>query len=81
MKTQAIILTAGIGKRFNSENPKTLALLNNKPLLWYSLKAFDQCLEIDSLIIVVDPNKKQLFNSVINSFSLSKKKSKLSKHC
>lgn len=51
MKSTAIILAAGSGKRFNSEKKKQFAKLYDKPLLYYSLKAFSES-KADEIIIV-----------------------------
>lgn len=53
-KVSAIILAAGRGKRMNSEINKQFLLINGKPLLYYSLKAFEES-EIDEIILVSGP--------------------------
>ena len=52
MKTAAIVLAAGKGSRMQAERPKQYLLLKEKPVLYYSLKAFeDSC--IDEVVLVV----------------------------
>jgi 2-C-methyl-D-erythritol 4-phosphate cytidylyltransferase len=51
MKSTAIILAAGSGKRFNANKKKQFAKLYDKPLLYYSLKAFSES-KADEIIIV-----------------------------
>lgn len=51
MKSTAIILAAGSGKRFNAKKKKQFAKLYDKPLLYYSLKAFSES-KADEIIIV-----------------------------
>ena len=51
-KTTAIILAAGQGKRMNSAVQKQYLLINEKPVLYYSLKAFDESI-IDDIVLVV----------------------------
>ena len=51
MISTAIILAAGSGKRFNSEKKKQFAKLYDKPLLYYSLKAFSES-NADEIIVV-----------------------------
>ena len=51
MKSTAIILAAGSGKRFNAKEKKQFAKLYDKPLLYYSLKAFSES-KADEIIIV-----------------------------
>lgn len=50
-KMAAIILAAGQGKRMNSEIHKQYLLLDGKPVLYYSLRAFEQS-EIDEIVLV-----------------------------
>ncbi len=52
MKTTAIVLAAGSGKRMNSEVHKQYLLIKEKPVLYYSLKAFEDS-QIDEIILVV----------------------------
>jgi len=52
MKTTAIVLAAGSGKRMNSKVHKQYLLLKGKPVLYYSLKAFEDS-QIDDIILVV----------------------------
>ena len=51
MKSTAIILAAGSGKRFNANKKKQFAKLYDKPLLYYSLKAFSES-NTDEIIVV-----------------------------
>ncbi len=48
----AIVLAGGSGKRMNSDIPKQYMLLNGKPVIYYSLKAFEQSPHIDEIILV-----------------------------
>lgn len=52
----AIILAAGTGKRMNSNTPKQYLTLDNKPVLYYSLKAFEKS-SINEIILVVGRNE------------------------
>ncbi len=49
--TIAIVLAAGQGKRMNSKTAKQYLLLQDKPVLYYSLKAFQES-RIDHIILV-----------------------------
>lgn len=57
MKTTAIVLAAGKGKRMNSDVKKQYLLLDGKPVLYYSLLAFEKSF-IDEIIIVAGPDDK-----------------------
>jgi 2-C-methyl-D-erythritol 4-phosphate cytidylyltransferase len=50
-KTTAIVLAAGQGKRMNTDVHKQYLLIKDKPVLYYSLKAFDDSL-IDDIVLV-----------------------------
>lgn len=50
-KTVAIILAAGQGKRMNSKIQKQYLLIKDKPVLYYSLFAFEQS-EVDAIVLV-----------------------------
>lgn len=52
MKVTAIVLAAGSGKRMNSKVHKQYLLLDGKPVLYYSLKAFEES-EVDKVVLVV----------------------------
>lgn len=51
MKTTAIILAAGQGKRMGSDIAKQFLLLDKKPVLYYSLKNFEESM-VDEIILV-----------------------------
>lgn len=50
-KTVAIVLSAGKGKRMNSETPKQYIDINHKPVLYYSVSAFESSY-VDEIVIV-----------------------------
>ena len=52
MKATAIVLAAGSGKRMNSKVHKQYLLLEEKPVLYYSLKAFEDS-RVDEIVLVV----------------------------
>lgn len=53
MKTTAIILAAGKGKRMNSNINKQYIEINNKPILAYTLEKFQESECIDEIVLVV----------------------------
>lgn len=52
-KTVAVLLAAGQGRRMNSPVQKQYLLIKGKPLLYYSLKAFQDAEWIDGIVLVV----------------------------
>ncbi len=52
MKTVAVILAAGSGSRMNSDVKKQFMEIGGKPLIYYSLKAFEESI-IDDIVLVV----------------------------
>ncbi len=52
IKTVAVVLAAGSGNRMKSSVKKQFMLLGGKPLLFYSLQAFQQSSRIDSIVLV-----------------------------
>lgn len=54
-RTVAIVLAAGSGKRMQSSTPKQYLLLDGKPIIYYSLKAFEES-SVDEIILVVSKN-------------------------
>ncbi len=51
MRSAAIVLAAGSGKRMGSDIPKQFLLLKDKPVIYYSLKAFQES-NVDEIILV-----------------------------
>lgn len=52
MKCTAIVLAAGQGKRMNSKIQKQFLHIQGHPVLYYSLKCFQECPWIDEIILV-----------------------------
>lgn len=52
-KKVAIITAGGSGTRMGVSTPKQFLLLNNKPLLWYTLNAFYEAFSDISIILVL----------------------------
>jgi 2-C-methyl-D-erythritol 4-phosphate cytidylyltransferase len=56
MKKVALIVAGGIGSRMNNDIPKQFLLLKNKPVLYYSIKAFLAAYD-DMEVILVLPSE------------------------
>lgn len=56
-KAVAIVLAAGRGSRMNSAREKQFLEIGGYPVLYYSLKAFEECEQIDEIVLVTsEPN-------------------------
>jgi 2-C-methyl-D-erythritol 4-phosphate cytidylyltransferase len=56
MTTHAVIVSAGKGRRMNRATPKQYLPLQGMPVLGHTLLAFNQCPEVDNIILVVPRN-------------------------
>ena len=57
-KYTAVILAAGQGKRMGSSIHKQYLLLHGKPILYYSLKAFEES-PVDEMILVTGKGEEE----------------------
>lgn len=64
-KTAVIILAAGKGTRMQSRTPKQYMLLENKPVLFYSLETFSESDIIDEIILVVSEGEAEYCREAI----------------
>lgn len=72
MKTTAIVLAGGRGKRMNSAVPKQFLMIKDKPVLYYSLKAFEDSF-IDSVILVTaEDDIKYCQQEIVNRYGFKK---------
>ena len=71
----AIILAAGVGQRMRSAGlPKQFVSLMGKPIIIYTLEKFEQCREIDQVIIVCHGSYVEHMNSLVELYNLKKVK-------
>jgi len=54
LKIVAVILAAGEGRRFSDRIPKQYVIVNNKPILFYTLKKFVNCNIFSEIVVVVN---------------------------
>ena len=68
----AVVLAAGSGKRMGTNTPKQFLEVNEKPLLYYCTKKFNDSF-IDEIIIVCRPDDKEYISKeIVKKFSLGK---------
>ncbi len=70
--TSAIILAAGKSERMGSGVDKAFLSLVNKPVLAWSLLAFERCPEIDRIVLVVRKDQQLAAQAVVKMFGISK---------
>jgi 2-C-methyl-D-erythritol 4-phosphate cytidylyltransferase len=58
MRTLAIILAGGAGKRMGTSTNKQFLILDNKPIIVHTLQIFEECRTVDGVYLVV--NQKDL---------------------
>lgn len=71
----AIIVAGGKGKRMRKRINKLFLLLNKDPIIYHTLKTFQDNKNINKIILVVNPEDKSKFQSIIkkNKFNKVKK--------
>ena len=70
----ALVLAGGSGRRMNSDIPKQYMMLKGKPVIYYSLKAFQDNLHIDDIILVTSDHyieyvKKNILDDTLDKVS------------
>ena len=74
MKTTAIVLAAGQGKRMGSDVAKQYLLLCGKPVLYYTLKNFEDS-QVDEVILVTAADQIEYCQKeIVDAFGFTKVK-------
>ena len=68
----AIIAAAGAGTRMVSDRPKQFLLLAGTPIIFHTLKVFEQCASINEVIVVLPAEESAGFVSAAGKFGLRK---------
>ena len=68
----AIIAAAGAGSRMASDRPKQFLLLAGTPVIFHTLKVFEQCDSIDEVIVVLPAEESAGFLSLAGKFGVRK---------
>lgn len=71
MRTSAIILSAGNGSRMNSKIKKQYLLLNGKPIIWHTLKAFQES-DIDEIVLVTGEEERAYCADLVKESGFTK---------
>lgn len=75
MKNVAVILAGGKGKRMNAPVSKQFIEIEDKPVIYYTLKKFENCDDIDEIVLVLPKDEVDYFVENIQSkynFKISK---------
>ena len=59
LRCAAVVLAGGSGSRMGGNTPKQYLLLDGKPLIWYSLHAFEES-PVEEVVLVVRPGETEL---------------------
>lgn len=68
----AIIVAAGEGKRFGGNVPKQFLEIAGKPLIFHTIQRFEDCPEIDEIVLVLPARQTEIFHSAGKKYNLKK---------
>ncbi len=68
----AIIVAGGKGKRMHKRINKLFLLLNKEPIICHTLNTFQNCKNINKIILVIRPEDRNKFQSIIKANKFSK---------
>jgi len=71
----AIIVAAGMSKRMGPDVDKAFLTLGTRPVLAYSLTAFEKCPDIDSVVLVVRKDRVEAARNLVQMFGCAKVRS------
>lgn len=71
MKITAIILSAGTGSRMNSQIKKQYMLICGKPVIWHTLKAFQES-SVDEIVLVTGKSEIEYCRQLVNEAGFTK---------
>jgi 2-C-methyl-D-erythritol 4-phosphate cytidylyltransferase len=73
MRTLAIVLAGGAGKRMGSSTSKQFLLLDNRPILVHTLQVFQECRPVDGIYLVVNHRDLPLIQEeILETYHFSK---------
>ena len=72
MKTTAIVLSAGSGKRMGSDMPKQYMQLEGRPIIYYSLKAFEDSIIDDIILVTAEDYIGYCRDEIVDKYGLKK---------
>jgi len=72
VRVEAIIVAAGKGERFNKDRHKQFYPLRGKPILWWTVRRFEECRVIDKIIVVIPQGMKDYAEKIALFFECEK---------
>lgn len=73
-KCAAVVLAAGAGKRMQSATKKQFLLIKEKPIIFYSLKAFEESLVDEIVLVTSEDDVVYCKEEIVNKYGFSKVK-------
>lgn len=70
----AVVLAAGAGKRMNSSTKKQFLLLNGKPVIYYSLKAFEESFIEQVVLVTAKEDVEYCQKEIVEKYGFTKVK-------
>lgn len=68
----AVVLAAGFGTRFDPENPKQLVCIADKPIVCWSIEAFERNSRVSDIVVVVNPKVRDGIEGLIDEAGYGK---------
>ena len=68
----AIVVAGGRGVRFGGDRPKQFLEVHGSPIIIHTLRQFERCREIGSVVVVLPAEETAGFQSLIDKFALRK---------
>ena len=72
MKVTVIIAAAGAGRRMKADRPKQLLVLNDTPILVYTIRKFDRCRLVDRIVIAAPRESVDEVRKLVSAAGFSK---------
>jgi 2-C-methyl-D-erythritol 4-phosphate cytidylyltransferase len=72
MKVTVIIAAAGAGRRMKADRPKQLLVLNETPILVYTIRKFDRCRLVDRIVVAAPRESVEEVRKLVAAAGFSK---------
>lgn len=70
----ALIIAGGVGKRMKQDIPKQFIMVNDKPILLYTLESFENHPEVDAIMVVCLEGWQEILEGYAKKFNITKLK-------